>query len=147
MQLQISQLTYSLLTTGLLTEAIDTVGTGKAYPSSPHADYSVTLPASVIKRLLGGRIKKERTVQEGLINVEVSSINRTHLGVLLLCGREYQRRGEVWHWLLEQGLSEHTMLQAVNQVRMQGYLRQLFSTPQRGRWYAKHVTLREQENS
>jgi hypothetical protein len=147
MQLQISQLTHSLLTTGLLTEAIDTIGTGRDYPRSNHADYTVTLPASVIKRLLGGRIKKKRTVQEGLINVEVSSINRTHLGVLLLCGREYQRRGEVWHWLLEQGLHERTMLQAVNQVRMQGYLRQLFSAPQRGRLHAKRFTLREQENS
>ncbi len=140
MQVQINQLSHSLLNSGYLTDCLDAIGTGQSYPSSTHLSFQVTVPPSVLKRLLDAK-RSKRGIQEGLLKVNVSSINHVHLGVLVLLGKLYKPVSEaqqsVIKYLVDNGIDETKLLDAGRYARLLGFNRQLHSRPEIGRRHAR----------
>lgn len=165
MLVPIDSLLASLLLTGKLSYAIDLEALGKPNISLPEkvAQGSVELPSTVIRALwdsTGGRgvnasdnlelftdttgVSKDRTGGEKVSKVTTPSNgtnrwspNQLHLGVLLLAVRADRFPHPITKVLVDNGLSQSQISEAIRYACILGMRRKLHSKPMIGRYYAK----------
>lgn len=134
MQIEVKDLTHSLVTTGSLVPAIDRIAVGKEYPSpllQCPVSWNVTIPPTMLKRLMDSPNNKLK--QMGIYAL-LLELDRGTEG----------NRGEVIVYLTDMGISFSKIQSAIRWSKYAGHARQLRSRPEIGRHYRALAIQRKQ---